>query len=156
VYLIAHSMGNRVLTGAFKDLLTEDLTRRRAFREIVLTAPDIDADVFKKQLAPAILGRGPRVTLYASSQDVALAGSRKVHGYRRLGETGSELTVLPDMDTVDASNVKTDFLAHSYFGDSRTVMADLFYLIRKRLKPDERFALEPVHSTGGDYWRFKR
>jgi len=156
VYVIAHSMGNRVLTRAFKDLLDEDLTRRRAFREIVLTAPDLDADVFKKQLAPALLGRGPRLTLYASSHDLALVGSRKVHGYRRLGESGSELTVLPDMDTVDASNVKTDLLGHSYFGDSTTVMSDLFYLIRKRMKPQERFALEPMHSTAGDYWRFKR
>ena len=157
IYVIAHSMGNRVLTRAFKDLLDEDLTKRRSFREIVLTAPDLDAAVFKMQLAPAILGRGAGFTLYASSHDLALVGSRKFHGeYRRLGESGPELTVLPDINSVDASNVKTDFLGHSYFGDSSTVMADLFYLIRQRLKPQERFALEPVPFTMGNYWQFKR
>lgn len=158
VYVIAHSMGNRVLMRAFKDLLDEDLRRRHTFREVVLTAPDIDAEVFKKQIAPTLLsGLVPHVTLYASSNDVALAASRKVHGgYVRLGESGPDLTVVSGMDTVDASHVKTDFLGHSYFADNSTVMADLFYLIRKRLKPGERFALEPVRSPVGDYWRFKR
>jgi esterase/lipase superfamily enzyme len=157
VYVIAHSMGNRVLTRALKDLATQDRTQLAAFKEIALTAPDIDADVFKREIAPAVLGKGPRVTLYASSNDVALVASRKLHGgYRRLGESDPEVLVMKDMDTVDASNIKTDFMGHSYFGDSGTVMADLFYLIRQRLKPAERFALEPVHSTGGDYWRFKQ
>ena len=157
VYVIAHSMGNRILTRAFGKLLGKDLTKRRAFKEIVLTAPDIDADVFKREIAPEVLGKGPHVTLYASSHDIALAGSRTLHGgNRRLGESVPEVSVLHDMDTVDASNVKTDFLGHSYFGDSGTVMADLFYLIRKRLEPNDRFALETVHSPGGNYWRFKR
>ena len=157
IYVIAHSMGNRVLARALKDLATQDRTQLAAFKEVALTAPDIDADVFKREIAPAVLGRGPRVTLYASSNDVALAASRKLHGgYRRLGESDPEVLVMKEMDTVDASNIKTDFMGHSYFGDSGTVMADLFYLIRQRLKPAERFALEPVRSTGGDYWRFKR
>jgi esterase/lipase superfamily enzyme len=157
IYVIAHSMGNRVLTRALKDLAVQDRTQLAAFKEVAMTAPDIDADVFKREIAPAVLGRGPRVTLYASSNDVALVASRKLHGgYRRLGESDPEVLVMKDLDTVDASNIKTDFMGHSYFGDSGTVMADLFYLIRQRLKPAERFALEPVQSTGGDYWRFKR
>lgn len=157
VYVIAHSMGNRVLTRALKELVAQDRIQLSAFKEVALTAPDIDADVFKREIAPAVLGVGPRVTLYASSNDVALMASRKLHGgYRRLGESDPEVLVMKDMDTVDASNIKTDFMGHSYFGDSGTVMADLFYLIRQRLKPSERFALEPVRSTGGDYWRFKQ
>jgi len=156
VYVVAHSMGNRVLTRAFERLLAEDLAKRRAFRELILTAPDIDASVFKRDIAPNILGVGPRVTLYASDNDKALAASRRLSaGYRRLGEAGKDITVLPDLDTIDATNVKTDLLGHSYFGDSSTVMSDLFYVIRKRLKPSERFALEPVLSPVGDYWRFK-
>jgi esterase/lipase superfamily enzyme len=157
IFVIAHSMGNRVLMRAYNDLLNDDLKKRRAFKEIILTAPDIDADVFKKQIAPTLLGGSvPHVTLYASSNDRALVASRKLHGgYVRLGESGSEITVLTGMDTVDASHVKTDFLGHSYYGDSNTVMSDLFYLIRERLKPDERFALEQVRSPLGNYWQFK-
>ena len=157
VYVVAHSMGNRVLTRAFERLVSEEPVKRRAYREIVLTAPDIDADIFRNQIAPRILGVGPRVTLYASSNDKALVTARSINaGYRRLGEAGNDIPVIRPMDTVDASSVKTDFLTHSYFGDSATVMSDLFYLIRKGLNPADRFGLERMRtSSGADYWRFK-
>jgi esterase/lipase superfamily enzyme len=159
IYVIAHSMGNRVLTRGLAKLLEDSATRskRKQFREIVLAAPDIDAAVFKREIAPAILGVGPRVTLYASSNDKALAASRIVHGeYRRLGEGGDLTLVLPGMDSIDASHVTTDLLGHSYFGDSTTIMSDLFYLIRNRAAPNERFRLGPVSSPAGRFWRFKQ
>lgn len=158
VYVIAHSMGNRVLTRGFKALVQEDPKKLQAFRQIVLAAPDIDADVFRRELGPAMLGKGPRVTLYASSNDKALIASRKVHGgYKRLGESGDGIVVMRDLDTVDASNVSTEFLGHSYFGDSSTVMSDLIYVIQNSLPPQERqrFSLEPVRASIGQYWRFK-
>ncbi len=159
IYVVAHSMGNRVFTRGFKALLADDPAKRLPFKQIVLAAPDIDADVFKREIAPAILGVGPRVTLYASSNDKALAASRGVHGgYVRLGESGKDIVVLKGLDTVDASAVSTEFLGHSYFGDSDTVMSDLMYVIRKSLPPEERehFALERVRDAAvGLYWRFR-
>lgn len=159
VYVIAHSMGNRVATRAFKAMLEKDRSRAASFRELVLAAPDVDADVFRREIGPAILGMGPRVTLYASSNDKALAASRSVHGgYHRLGESGNGLVVLKNLDTVDASTVSTEMLGHSYYGDSGTVMSDLMYLIRKSLPAQdrERFALERVTDAAvGLYWRFK-
>ena len=159
IYVIAHSMGNRVFTRGFKALLAEDPAKQTPFKQLVLAAPDIDADVFKREIAPSILGKGPRVTLYASSNDKALAASRGVHGgYLRLGESGKDIVVLAGLDTVDASGVSTEFLGHSYFGDSDTVMSDLKYVIRKSLPPEqrERFALERVRNAAiGLYWRFK-
>jgi esterase/lipase superfamily enzyme len=159
IYVIAHSMGNRVLTRGFKEMIASDPSRRVPFKQIVLAAPDIDADVFKREIAPAILGAGPRFTLYASSNDKALAASRGVHGgYVRLGESGRDLVVLQGLDTVDASAVSTEFLGHSYFGDSGTVMSDLKYVIRKSLPPEqrERFVLERVKDAAiGLYWRFR-
>lgn len=163
IYVIAHSMGNRVLTRGFKALLEEDLSKRRQFKQVVLAAPDIDADVFKREIAPSILGRagGPRITLYASSNDKALMASREVHGgYHRLGESGDGLVVMPNLDTVDASNVRTEFLGHSYFGDSDTVVSDLIHLVHDastRPQDRERFSLDPVRDAVlGLYWRFKR
>jgi esterase/lipase superfamily enzyme len=161
IYIIAHSMGNRVLTRGYKALLDEDGTKRRAFNEIVLAAPDLDADVFKREIAPAILGRsgGPRVTLYASSNDKALMASRDLHGgYRRLGESGKDLVVMRNLDTVDASNVRTEFLGHGYFADSVSVVSDIKYVVHERLKPQERerYSLDPVTDLAlGLYWRFK-
>ena len=159
IYVIAHSMGSRVFTRGFKALLADDPSKRLPFKQIVLAAPDIDADVFRREIAPSILGVGPRVTLYASSNDKALAASRGVHGgYLRLGESGKDIVVLRGLDTVDASAVSTEFLGHSYFGDSDTVMSDLKYVIRKSLPPEERehFALERVRDAAiGLYWRFR-
>jgi esterase/lipase superfamily enzyme len=160
IYVIAHSMGNRVLTRGFKAMLDEDRSKRRAFSQVVLAAPDVDADVFRRDIAPSMLGRagGPRVTLYASSNDKALMASRDLHGgYRRLGESGENLVLMPDLDTVDASDVRTEFLGHSYFGDSGTVLSDLVYLIHERLRPQERerFSLDPVKNLAIVYWRFK-
>jgi esterase/lipase superfamily enzyme len=159
IYVIAHSMGNRVLTRGFKALVDDNKPARREFKQIVLAAPDVDADVFRRDIAPVILGKVPRVTLYASSNDKALMASRDLHGgYHRLGESGKDLVVLPNLDTVDASMVSTEFLGHSYFGDSRTVVDDLKYVIHESLKPQERerFSLEPVRDLAvGLYWRFK-
>jgi len=159
IYVIAHSMGNRVLTRGFKALVDKDKLARREFKQVVLAAPDVDADVFRRDIAPAILGKVPRVTLYASSNDKALMASRDLHGgYHRLGESGKDLVVLPNLDTVDASMVSTEFLGHSYFGDSRTVVDDLKYVIHESLRPQERerFSLEPVRDLAlGVYWRFK-
>ena len=155
VYVIAHSMGNRVFTQAFERLLTAEPARRRAFREIVLTAPDIDAEIFRTRIAPRIVGVGPRVTLYASDNDSALSASRRLSaGYRRLGEAGKDIMVLPGMDTVDASRVKSDLFGHTYFGDSNSVVSDLFRLIRSRQRPAERGILQRVDSSAGPYWRF--
>jgi esterase/lipase superfamily enzyme len=159
IYVIAHSMGNRVFTRGFKALLEKDPAQSAPFKQLVLAAPDIDADVFRREIGPAILGKGPRVTLYASSNDKALAASAGVHGgYHRLGESGKDLVVLKGLDTVDASGVRTEFLGHSYYGDSDAVMSDLMYVIRKSLPPEqrERFALERVKDAAiGLYWRFK-
>ncbi|HVN41828.1 MAG TPA: alpha/beta hydrolase [Steroidobacteraceae bacterium] len=159
IYVIAHSMGNRVFTRAFKSLLEQDPSRSAPFRQLVLAAPDVDADVFRREIGPAILGKGPRVTLYASSNDKALAASRGVHGgYHRLGESGRDLVVLRGLDTVDASTVSTELLGHSYYQDSGTVMSDLVYLIRRSLTPEQRekFALQRVSDAAlGLYWRFK-
>lgn len=157
VYVIAHSMGSRPFSHGFKDLMADHPDKRRSFREIVLAAPDIDAKVFNEQIAPKILGVGPRVTLYASSKDKALGMSGDVvHGDPRLGklqQNGAGMTLLRGMDSVDASNVEADFLGHSFFAGSRTVLSDLSDLIRNGLAPDRRPDLEPV--PGGKYWRFR-
>lgn len=78
-------------------------------------------------------------------------------GYRRLGESDDDIVVMPDLDTIDASTVSTDFLGHSYFGDNATVMSDLIYVIRKGTPVQLRtyYALEPVQAAIGQHWRFK-
>jgi esterase/lipase superfamily enzyme len=155
VHIIAHSMGARILAQALRDLGSDRPARVR-FNQIVLAAADIDRATFI-ELAGAINGTGDRITLYASSRDRALKLSRGIHGYTRAGESGTAMTIVPGMDTVDATSVYTDFfsdlLSHSYF-TGRTVLADLFLLLKYDLPPRSRFAVFPRTIGKSGYWEF--
>lgn len=155
VYLIAHSMGNRALTRAVASLLADKPTLRSRLRDVILIAPDIDADVFKRDIAPALVAAGRPVTLYASSEDLALVASKKLHGYARAGDSGRGLVIFPGIETVDATRVDTSLLGHSYFAEARSVLADMFYLIRDDKKANQRFGLRTVETQSGQYWEFK-
>jgi esterase/lipase superfamily enzyme len=153
IQLVAHSMGNRALVNALSQLQTAAGAGSQ-FKEVILAAPDIDAGVFS-QLAGALRSRAGRVTIYASSRDAALALSHKFHSFPRVGESGANLVLLPGIDTVDATAVDTGLLGHSYFGDKRTVLHDLFDLIRYDLAPDRRFGLIRREAAGNPYWEFR-
>ncbi|MBV8842831.1 MAG: alpha/beta fold hydrolase [Bryobacterales bacterium] len=152
IHVIAHSMGNRVL-GRALETMAEQGPKQPRFRGIVLFAPDVDAELLR-QMSAAIRARADRVTLYSSSRDEALDLSRKLAGRDRAGQT---VQFLPGVDSVDASQVNTSLLglAHSYFGDSSSVLGDLYRLLMGD-PPDQRFGLERVNTAMGVYWRFKK
>jgi len=155
IYVIAHSMGNRALTRALASLLNDRPDLRNRLTEVILTAPDIDADLFKHEIAPKLTAAGRPITLYASSEDRALAASRQIHGNSRAGDSGGAIVILPGVETVDATGMDTGFLRHSYFAEARSVLADLFFLIQEGRRPDERFGLRAVESAEGKYWAFR-
>jgi esterase/lipase superfamily enzyme len=154
VHLIAHSMGNRPLTAALKAIAAgASPSTHPEFRQVILTAPDIDAGVFR-QLAQDIQKTAERVTLYASSLDKALAASRKIHEYQRAGESGAEITVVRGVDTIDVSAVDTGLLGHSYFGEKRSVISDMYYLLKDGKPPGQRSGLEERRQHNEVYWTF--
>lgn len=155
LYLIAHSMGNRGLTRALQVLMLERPDLRGRFREIILAAPDVDAEVFRRDLAPALRLAGQRVTLYASSNDLALKASKEVHGYPRAGESGAGLVLMRGLDTIDASGVDESILAHSYFVESKPVIRDILNLLRHSLPAGRRDGLVPDRMPSGPFWRFR-
>ncbi len=155
IYLVAHSMGNRGLTRALRALVLEKPEIRQRLREIILTAPDIDAEVFKRDIAPALTAFERPVTLYASSEDVALKASKKVHGHPRAGDSGDQIVIVPGIETVDATGTDTSFLRHSYFAEVESVLTDIFDLIRHRLRADQRARLEAIDTPQGRYWAFR-
>jgi esterase/lipase superfamily enzyme len=152
VVLIAHSMGNRGLTRTLAAVLRENPALRSKVKEIILAAPDIDADVFRDQIAPALIEAQRPITLYASSKDLALSASRGVHGAARAGDSGLGLIIFPGIETIDATDVDTSLLGHSYIGDSPTVISDMTSLIREGLRADKRVGLSVVEKPGGRYW----
>jgi esterase/lipase superfamily enzyme len=149
IHLIAHSMGNRALVKALKQMTVTGGSR--PFKQVVLTAPDVPRQNVEPLIAAAST-RAERVTLYASSKDKALGLSEVKNDYERLGKVYGFPFVLPGMDSIDASNVKTDFWEHTVFAKARTVLADLAAVILDGHPPARRFGLKRVDSPHGLSW----
>ena len=152
VYLIAHSMGNRALADSVIEVETAHPELRAKIREIILAAPDIDADTFKDDIAPRIISAEAsttHLTIYASRRDEALLASKKFHGYPRAGDAGDLQIMVTGLEYIDASSVDTGFLGHSYYGDNRSVIADIHYLIDEHTRACKRFSLKVVELPGG-------
>jgi esterase/lipase superfamily enzyme len=155
VYLLAHSMGNRAMAHATASVLAARPDLASRIREVILAAPDIDADVFRQQLLPALAAVPNPLTLYASSEDSALRASKSVHGYARAGESGPGLVVAGGVETIDASKVDTGFIGHTYFAEQRSALSDMYYLIKQHTRAAERFGLQAVESAMGRHWTFR-
>jgi esterase/lipase superfamily enzyme len=156
VHVIAHSMGTKVLADALADLGSQPRSGQMpVFGEMAMLAPDIDAALFR-QSARRLTPTATRITLYASSADAAMVVAQKVAGYRRAGQAGADIVVVPGVDTIDASEVDTSLLGanHSYFADNTTILSDIFSLLRGR-RPEDRFNLVRTSSDAGHYWRFR-
>ena len=91
IVIVSHSLGARLVTPAVEYV---DRTSTNAdssnISNIILAAPDVDREDFERDIAEEVLAarrvnNDRRVTVYASLNDRALAVSRAVHGYPRLG-----------------------------------------------------------------------
>jgi esterase/lipase superfamily enzyme len=159
IYLIGHSMGTRAMTQAYVSLLSSRPALKKKFVEVILAAPDMDADVFKRDIAPAMLAGEGKITLYASSDDVPLKASKAVHGgYPRAGDAGAAIVLVNGVESIDATGMGTDFLNHSYFAGNRSIISDIFYIVHDGFRAQNRAGLELVlkPNVAGMYWRFRR
>jgi esterase/lipase superfamily enzyme len=157
IYLVAHSMGARVLTRSYLTLAGDRwVDGPNALREMILVAPDIDSDLFRQDIADRVAKTGIHVTLYASSGDRALMASHAFHGYARAGDSGEGLIIVPGVETVDASQTSTGFIGHSYFSEDRRIMEDIYAILQTGERADNRFGLTPVDTDKGRYWTFRK
>jgi esterase/lipase superfamily enzyme len=150
IHIVSHSMGTRLIANTLQRLASKAVAARLS--QVILAAPDIDSDVFR-QLSEAFPGKADRITLYASSEDWALAASKRLQKYARAGDSGQSIVIVPHVDSIDASAVSTGFLKHSYFGDSDSLLGDLFALIGDG-SPPPRFKLRKRTQYGETYWVF--
>lgn len=134
IHVIAHSMGADATCRAIAELGE----RGKIFDQIVLAAPDIDREVFRVQIAPRLTKTANRTTLYCSKNDLALIASRSFNDGTRAGDSSQGALVLRDVDTVDASEIDTDLLGHSYYGDCLPLLDDVNKLLRSALPPKDR------------------
>jgi esterase/lipase superfamily enzyme len=91
IVIVSHSLGARLVIPAVDYV---DRTSNNAdssnISNIILASPDVDREDFERDIAEEVLAarrvnNDRRVTVYASLNDRALAVSRAVHGYPRLG-----------------------------------------------------------------------
>jgi esterase/lipase superfamily enzyme len=127
VYLVAHSMGNRIVTNVLARRAEKNKPTNNV-HDLLLAAPDINEERFLEKIVPWIKRNGStRRTIYTSDNDVALVASKVMHDFRRLGEGGDGVFVHPDFDTVDASGVAPRLRAfgHAYVVDSQRLIKDI-------------------------------
>jgi esterase/lipase superfamily enzyme/acyl carrier protein len=138
IHLIAHSMGNQALIRAIHRMALRDGKRDKPlFENVILAAPDFDAQVFTDQIAPEAVSYAKRWTLYASDKDHALDAST-VLSVKRLG---LPLSTAAGVDTIDASGIDVTPWSvpefHAYHVTKQRVIRDLVSVM-KGMPPEER------------------
>jgi predicted alpha/beta hydrolase family esterase len=91
IVLVSHSLGARLIIPAiaYVDSAASNQDASNISR-IILSAPDTDRGEFERDIGRQILSAkrvqaGRRLTVYVSANDKAIALSRTIHGYPRLG-----------------------------------------------------------------------
>lgn len=153
INIIAHSMGNRVLTKALEDYARDYLIRHDRddleFR-ILLVAADVEREVFAA--ANGVFDNlDANVTIYTSDTDRALLASDILNQAKRLGDTDTDKPYIRDAQnyqTIDATAVTTQLfgIGHNYYSDNPTILWDMMCTIAET-GPQER-ALEIARYGG--------
>ena len=148
VDLAGHSLGGRGLVLALYEVAATRPNLR--FGEVVLLAPDIDFDIFRKVL-PRIRPLARSISVYTSGADKALDFSAQLHGYPRLGESGNEVGLLEGVEVIDTSEL--DLMSangHLYHIYNEEVGLDLNQLVNQGKSASERNGLQKM---GSNLWR---
>ena len=133
ISILAHSMGNFVAVEALRQMAIRDRKLSPKIKDIMLAAPDLDFDVFRREIAEIEASdKDPPVTLFVSQDDYALAASRQLAGDEpRLGAIDpnaepyrSELEKAR-VNVIDLSKVQSDDeLNHGKFATQRSRAGD--------------------------------
>jgi esterase/lipase superfamily enzyme len=161
VSIIAHSMGNQLLLQVLRSLDRSNPEVAR-INQIILAAPDVDRDSFEF-LATQIRGVGQGITMYASSNDIALGISRRfAGGVPRAGDVPAGLgpIVVGGVDTIDVSALSTEYLSlnHSSYAEKTGLLKDIELVLRTGTRPPEiRLPLlQRITGDHGIYWRYPK
>jgi esterase/lipase superfamily enzyme len=130
VVVIAHSMGAWLAMEAVRTIALRDGRVPAKISNLILASPDLDIDVFRRQVAEIGPDR-PQITIFVSRNDRALRLSSLIAGgVARVGavdltrpENVAELESAPGIVVLDLSALRTsDSLNHSKFAKSPAVV----------------------------------
>ena len=132
ISILAHSMGNFVAVEALRQMAIRDRKLSPKIKDIMLAAPDLDYDVFRREIAEIEASdKNPPVTLFVSQDDYALLASRRLAGDEpRLGAIDPKVEPYRSelekarVNVIDLSKVQSDDeLNHGKFATSEVVQA---------------------------------
>lgn len=169
VTLVTHSMGAQAGTAAVIALEGAPDARREVIKRIVLASPDYDRNQALRigGAIDQLLKTNRKLLVYTSAQDKALAASRTVNGYARLGSTSCEFDLIYDRRAlgkdgnchltsprqgfaiVDTGPSGADgYLRHNDFLKSCFVRADLRAFLRDEPTPPYRVRIGDDEREG--------
>lgn len=170
IVIVSHSLGARLVIPAIgsADRLSRRAERTGNISNIILASPDVDRETFERDiveevLAPDRVALGRRITVYTSLKDKALALSRALHGYPRLGSPycfdpfqAADLKAkgLPErcypagvrgLTVIDTTDVSRGASGHSNFLRSAVVCRDFIDVIADKPARPQRVATHLSH-----------
>ena len=152
INITANSLGTRGVFLALVRMAQADHGTKPLVDQVILLAPDIDVGIFK-QYVSEIQPLARRITVYVSSNDRPLALSRQVHGYPRLGESGTHLEGLTGIEIIDISDIPVRYPSgHVYHLYHDVVVNDLNQLLNEGKPASQRSNLK---QTGENYWKLQ-
>ncbi len=153
INIIAHSMGCRCLIGAIEVLAGRQSAALSGIDQVVLAAADVDANIMPHSGVHAA-NHSERLTSYVSNKDKALQLSGWLHSYPRVGHTPPTF-VLNGMDTIVVNDLDLGSFSHNYVSSSRTILTDIFNVLKHGLSPPDRHGIEAVLEGELEYWRIR-
>jgi esterase/lipase superfamily enzyme len=139
--IVAHSLGNFLTVEAMRQLQLENgFNTSRKINNVILASPDIDIDLFKRQMS--VFPRDARkFYVLISANDKALGFSRSLAGgVSRVGNDDAEDLADLGVTVIDLTQVSdTNSLNHSKFADS----PEIVQLIGKRLNAGDSLSSQP-------------
>ncbi|WP_439568474.1 alpha/beta hydrolase [Sphingopyxis sp.] len=166
IVVVSHSLGARLVIPAiaYVDRASSSADSSN-ISNVILASPDIDRETFERDieeevLSPRRVANDRRITVYVSHADKALAASRALHGYPRLGSPycfdpfeaadlkakGLPVRCYPvaraGLTIVDTTDVSRSATGHSNFLRSAAACRDFVDVVAgKRARPERN----PTH-----------
>jgi esterase/lipase superfamily enzyme len=169
IVVVSHSLGTRLVIPAIAYVdRTSSSADSSNISNVILASPDIDRETFERDieeevLAPRRVANDRRITVYVSRADKALAASRALHGYPRLGSPycfdpfeAAELKAkgLPircyvkpvsGLTVIDTTDVTRTTTGHSNFLRSAAACRDFVDVVAGKRTRVERTATHLAH-----------
>ena len=116
ISMLSHSLGNVVAVEALRQMSIRNHGLSSKIKDIMLAAPDIDVDVFRRDIAEIeIDDKRPPITLFVSQDDRALGFSKLLAGEPRMGAV--DPTAEPYRGTLELAHVHVIDLTTFASGD---------------------------------------